>query len=94
MTNFHAFPQHIESANSQKPSQALWEAYINLNQCKGLQDLNGQKSIFKGGGFFRDDFSWEGEGTIPEKVINMPLTYKKHHCEGDPYMSSVAQKCI
>ncbi len=30
------------------------------------------------------DFSWEGGGTLPKIVINLPRTYAKLPCKGEP----------
>ena len=34
------------------------------------------------------DFSWEGGGTFPKIVINLPWTFKKLYCKREPYLSS------
>ena len=34
------------------------------------------------------DLYWEGGGTLPQIVINLPWTYEKLHCKKEPYRFS------
>ena len=44
-----------------------------------------RSSLFLGRVIFsRGDFSWEGGGTLPKIVENLPWTYEKLHCYGEP----------
>ena len=44
--------------------------------------------FFEGIIFSRGDLSWEGGGTIPKIVINLPRTYEKLHFKGESYRFS------
>ena len=42
-----------------------------------------------GSTIFWDDFSFEGGGNLPKIVINLPGTYEKLLCKGEPYWFSI-----
>ena len=48
--------------------------------------MKSKKKFLGGGNFFSvGDLSWEGGVALSKNFINLPMTYEKLHCKGEPY---------
>ena len=66
------------------PLEALEKEGVEFDNTIFILDLKRKEKIW-GVGL---DFFWEGGGTLPKIVINLPQTYEKLLCKGEQYRFS------